>query len=1171
MGLAGKLALGVLALVVLAVAGLIAVLLTAGDEFYRDRAERLLARTVDREVRIGGDFSLAISLEPGLVVTDVTVANAPWAEGPALAHLDRAELQVALLPLLKGVVHLRRLVLDGLTLDLETAADGRHNWDILKSERADQSATGDVFYPIIEQISAKDLSLSYKNDRTGWSSRLVLDELTKSESNADGAFDIRGRGRVNENRYDITGTFGPLKTALQATQPYPLDLAIALPELVVRLAGTVQNLPHAAGFDLKLDLSSPSLGKLLQVWNLAPVADGRLEASAQVSGRLDALAMSGIEAELNDGSNQEIKVSGAFEDLVRGTGLALDLDGHLGAGAQLLQALPETLHDLDGISLTGKLTGGYRRLLLDNLAAELSHPSGAGLSLSGHLALGPGGGGPLLQDLAVAARLSLPDRTLAERFTDWKLPNLKSLVATGGFALDDDLLQLKSMKASFGGYGGLELEGHGDIASLAPKGLALTFAPRLDLKASAQNGKPLLDLIDSDLPDMSPLSATGRLSRSDGRYRLDDLQFTLGKEDRVWLRFAGALDGLPLDGTGALDFKGTAEFAWPSSKTLADYLGHALPELGAAKGQLVLAGWADSLLVSEAQAVSRTADGLTSRANGKGGKVQFEPSFAVQGLDLKLEAEAATTDAVGALPGQHLPDLGPVRAAGRLTGGSKDLALSGITASAGPESAPWLRSSGEVKNLIDGQGMTFDGSFSLPTVELLKAIGSGDIKPKGNLDGGFRLSDAGGSFGIENLSARITETGVLSLTLKGKLDDLQGLDGLNLTANVDVPEPELLGHLFGVDGLDLAPLTYEGRVSGSDESFKMAGRTQVGQTVLTGKMEGGFVGARPHLQAQLSTPVFHFSDFGLTPEDGQTDPPTPPASTTVPSSPAKKLFGEKPLPFDLLRAFDLTLDVRLDKLEGSSLEIDSIVTRAVLADGLLTVDPLSVHIVGSSVKMRLVADAREAEPAVSYSATVDDLNLRTLLGQLDAAAPVEGHLDMIVDVKGRGSSPHGLASTLDGSIDLALRHGKIHSRALAFSALDLSSWLFAKSTRKGYSRLHCFILRLDVDQGLAKSETLYLDSDSVRVVGTGDIDLSKETLDFRMKPHPKTARLAELTTPFTITGTLADPQVNVGAGSTAMRTVGEIVFTPVNLLGNLLTLVERGGKDKDNPCLPGRS
>jgi hypothetical protein len=85
--------------------------------------------------------------------------------------------------------------------------------------------------------------------------------------------------------------------------------------------------------------------------------------------------------------------------------------------------------------------------------------------------------------------------------------------------------------------------------------------------------------------------------------------------------------------------------------------------------------------------------------------------------------------------------------------------------------------------------------------------------------------------------------------------------------------------------------------------------------------------------------------------------------------------------------------------------------------------------------------------------------------------------------------------------------------------------------------------------------------------GDGDINLGPETIHMEMDPQPKTRRIATLTTGFTIDGPLASPKVQVSAGGAAIRTIGEIVLTPINLLGRLLPFVNDSGADEDNPCV----
>ena len=65
----------------------------------------------------------------------------------------------------------------------------------------------------------------------------------------------------------------------------------------------------------------------------------------------------------------------------------------------------------------------------------------------------------------------------------------------------------------------------------------------------------------------------------------------------------------------------------------------------------------------------------------------------------------------------------------------------------------------------------------------------------------------------------------------------------------------------------------------------------------------------------------------------------------------------------------------------------------------------------------------------------------------------------------------------------------------------------------------------------------------------------------------KTKRLAELSTPFGIKGPLANPSVEVSTAGAVARKAGEVMLSPVNLLGSLMPFISSHEKDSGNPCL----
>jgi uncharacterized protein involved in outer membrane biogenesis len=217
--------------------------------------------------------------------------------------------------------------------------------------------------------------------------------------------------------------------------------------------------------------------------------------------------------------------------------------------------------------------------------------------------------------------------------------------------------------------------------------------------------------------------------------------------------------------------------------------------------------------------------------------------------------------------------------------------------------------------------------------------------------------------------------------------------------------------------------------------------------------------------------------------------------------------------------------------------------------------------------MNATVDSTTNPPESSLDARIDDLDLGDLLGQIDAQVPLDGELDLVLNLRAVGRSPRDLADSLTGEIDIALQRGAIRTRLFALTALDLGGWLLARSTRRGYSELNCLIMRFDVEDGLARSETLVIDTPNVRALGAGTIDLDQEKIRIDVIPRGKSRRIVRLATPFSIEGPLSRPTVRVNTGGAVGRMLVGVAAEPINVLGRLLPFVSDRDKDADNPCL----
>ena len=94
---------------------------------FKPRISDLAKQYTGRELALGGDLELGLSLFPTLVVNDVTFQNSSWGSRPQMAQVERLEVQIALLPIFRGNIYVSRLTLVNPELLIEIDKTGKSN------------------------------------------------------------------------------------------------------------------------------------------------------------------------------------------------------------------------------------------------------------------------------------------------------------------------------------------------------------------------------------------------------------------------------------------------------------------------------------------------------------------------------------------------------------------------------------------------------------------------------------------------------------------------------------------------------------------------------------------------------------------------------------------------------------------------------------------------------------------------------------------------------------------------------------------------------------------------------------------------------------------------------------------------------------------------------------
>src|SRR4030067_2162617 len=100
--------LGVIVIVIIAV--VIAISMVDVNR-YKGDVIQLVQEKTGRQFAVDGEFKLALSLVPTVVVEGVKFGNADWGSRPDMLTVGRLEIQVSLIPLLSNTIKVDRLIL----------------------------------------------------------------------------------------------------------------------------------------------------------------------------------------------------------------------------------------------------------------------------------------------------------------------------------------------------------------------------------------------------------------------------------------------------------------------------------------------------------------------------------------------------------------------------------------------------------------------------------------------------------------------------------------------------------------------------------------------------------------------------------------------------------------------------------------------------------------------------------------------------------------------------------------------------------------------------------------------------------------------------------------------------------------------------------------------------
>jgi len=405
------------------------------------------------------------------------------------------------------------------------------------------------------------------------------------------------------------------------------------------------------------------------------------------------------------------------------------------------------------------------------------------------------------------------------------------------------------------------------------------------------------------------------------------------------------------------------------------------------------------------------------------------------------------------------------------------------------------------------------------------------------------------------LDAIFGPTGVRA---EGHITDLLRLGALDMQVALRGDSLADLFPLLGVGLPQTRPYVMAGRLQRGPKLWRydrFAGR--VGRSDLTGSLQVEIGGARPFLRGEVLSQVLDFKDLG--PAVGVKE---------VPLAATSRVLPDMPFVTENWSQFDADVTLRAARiLRPQALPLDQLLVRFQMSGGVLTLNPLDFGAAGGHLEGTIRLDGRLPEIQASAQIRVRQLVLSQLFPTLPAARSSSGQLNGSFDLTGQGRSVGRMLAGANGRLRLRVEPGEVSQLLMEQMGLHLLEIAQLSLTGDRNIALNCAIADFSLRKGTLTADRLVVDTAINTLSGSGQIDLSNETLDLTVVPRTRTTSLVALRSPIHIGGTLGAPQVTLDKTRVLARAAGAVVLGLVNPLLALVPLVETG-PGLDSVCGP---
>ncbi len=261
---------------------------------------------------------------------------------------------------------------------------------------------------------------------------------------------------------------------------------------------------------------------------------------------------------------------------------------------------------------------------------------------------------------------------------------------------------------------------------------------------------------------------------------------------------------------------------------------------------------------------------------------------------------------------------------------------------------------------------------------------------------------------------------------------------------------------------------------------------------------------------------------------------------------------------------DIHFDLDIQEIRSGKTKLGSLKTPLTIKDNIVSMDPFDGNLSGGKISGNLALNAKNDPAALSLNVKVKDLDYGDFQRQFSPQAHIDGKADLLVNLVSEGRSSGALQKNVKGEISFIGGEGTMQSDVLNIWGGGLLNALLPNVTGADDLKSNCVVLDFELEQGIAKAKSVFVDTDRVTLIGEGRYDIGNDNFDMQLTPKSKAIAIGDISSSVIVSGSLTDLKANISAFGLGKK-IGGMLLGAVNPAFLAVTLADFGLSD-NHPC-----